>query len=73
MSSIFLIYENQVMKSAASNKQIAVNLIKSIIPIDRLSDVRVEQFSLNDMYNHNKETEYTIDSNYQLHEAKINA
>ncbi len=58
------------MSSAASSKQIAINLIKSKIPKDRISTIRIEQFCLNNMYNHSKEREYTITSDYQLQEIR---
>lgn len=70
MSSIFLIYENKTMNSAATSKQHAINLIKSKFEKENLSNIKIEQFSLNDMYNHSKEKEYSINSDYQLQEIR---
>lgn len=68
MFDIYLIYKNKKIDCVASNTRMVTDLIKEKFnqEKDKINDIYIEQYSLNNMYNHSKINEYEINSNYEL-------
>lgn len=70
MSNIFLIYNEHKLHSVTSNERNTINMIKDKFDLKDLDKLRIEKYSVNNMYNHSKEREFSINSNFQLQEIK---